>query len=165
MTDINDNLKESAAGALADLFAMAPIEDGYLTSFLEVLKGIRAKNLVLETNKSDLTRLVFDAIRMDKVFFTDLMAASSSFALSLADRDLAIQHYVSNCQAFTVSSQIVDKALIERIATGEEITGMLRNNMWLFFLFYLSSQEKMVFDALVEAGRGTLVKQHGRKAR
>lgn len=159
MTEINENLKHAATKGLKDLLALMPIgEEGYSLLFLQVLKNIRSMSLIQEAVLADIKRHVFERIRMDQTFFTDLMSASTSFQLELADRDAAIKHFVACARGFDQNTLVVDTQLVGRLDKGQDLTKLLQSNAWLFFMFYLSTQENMVFELLAESGRGALIK-------
>lgn len=153
MSVINTALKSAAIVALDELLAKLPVDgETYVGPFAAILSSTRQNfPLYLATDRTLITS-AFESLRANSELYSAVMSSTTCFTLELDDLSEAIRFFSSRVAPYSGRSNIVDTATISRMAETDYIVQTLEDNNWLFFITYLSFNERLLLEALIRNG-------------
>lgn len=145
-TGINDNLKFALGEAVAEMIFSSSEE--HIRLIMETVNEIRNTTLIAHLNDRVIINKVWDSIRTKQDVMITLFSITATFNLHLNDVDEACEWFIGRFVPYRATSSIVDKETIDKTIPEKDVQGMFKDNLWLFFLVYASTQLRVVMPII-----------------
>lgn len=146
---ISEVLQNALGIAISELVS---VDDSLVVAhILEHISELRNNMMISSFNDRVIINQIWSGIRSKQDVLGALMSTVTTFTMEIEDIDVAIGYLCKRVVPFTPDSVMVDRELLGKAANVDELEGTFRQNHWLFFLVYASTQLRHVNNIIAQA--------------
>lgn len=144
MQEANEQLKATLVEAIHELFLSE--DPKHSSNFIEILNGIRSDlNLIMITDKY-VEKYIWEKFRSPASMQQTLIATTATFLMGVDDIDGVIDAVVPRWIPFKAATKIVDDETITKAVEHTDLTRLLKDNYWLFFVIFTALNMRIVLE-------------------
>lgn len=148
MFEANQQMRAALVEAIHELFLSE--DRAHSTKLIEVFDGIRSDlNLIMMDSKY-IEKYVWEKLRSPASMQQTLISTTATFLQGVDEIDSVIEQMVPRLVPFTASSMIVDDETIGKAVEHNELVKILKDNYWLFFVIYATTNMRVVLETAAE---------------
>lgn len=140
----NEQMKVALIEAIHELFLSE--DPKHSAGLIEALNFVRSDlNLVLMSNEY-VKQYIWEKFRSPASMLQTLVNTTNTFLMGVDDIDSVIEQAAERMIPFKSGTRIVDDETLDKAVDQKELIETLKNNYWLFFVLYATSNMRIVSE-------------------
>lgn len=148
MYEANQQMRAALIEAIHELFLSD--DKDHSTAFIEILNSIRSDLNMIMMDSRYIEKYIWEKLRKPSSMQQTLISTTATFLQGVDNVDTIIEQMVPRLIPFTAASMIVDDETIGKAVDHRELIKILKDNYWLFFVLYATTNMRVVLETILE---------------